>query len=90
MEDLPNKILLRIANTPPVGFRPLLGHVDKRFGRLVGRDKIHIRYFVLSVELVKRARENGCPWGFDTCAWAAGGGHLKVLKWARENGYPEN
>ena len=29
------------------------------------------------------ARENAA-----TCAWAAEGGHLEVLKWARENGCP--
>ena len=90
MEDLPDEILLQIANILPKDFRPLLGHINKRFDRLVGRDKIHIRYFVLSVELVKWARAAGCPWNRWTCAWAVEGGHLEVLKWARENGCPEN
>jgi len=36
--------------------------------------------------VLKRARENGCPWDTMTCALAAEGGHLDVLRWARENG----
>ena len=56
------------------------------------------------LEIVKWARENGCPWeearearaGFAvlgprinyTCAWTARRGHLEVLKWVRENGCP--
>jgi hypothetical protein len=38
--------------------------------------------------VLKWARENGCPWNEDTCAYAAKGGHLEVLKWARANGCP--
>ena len=30
--------------------------------------------------------ENGCKWNSDTCYYAALGGHLEVLKWARDNG----
>jgi hypothetical protein len=37
------------------------------------------------LEILKWARENGCPWNELTCASAARGGHLTVLKWAREN-----
>ena len=33
-------------------------------------------------------RDNGCPWDRWTCANAAGGGHLEVLKWARANNCP--
>ena len=40
------------------------------------------------LEVLKWARENGCPWDEVTCAYAAKGGHLDVLKWARENGCP--
>jgi len=40
------------------------------------------------LEVLKWARENGCPWDERTCANAAEGGHLEVLKWARENGCP--
>jgi hypothetical protein len=32
------------------------------------------------------ARANGCDWGWETCAAAAGGGHLELLQWARANG----
>ena len=38
--------------------------------------------------MLKWARENKCPWNFDTCFWVAKRGHLEVLKWARENGCP--
>ena len=31
-------------------------------------------------------RERECPWEFRTSSGAAGGGHLEVLKWMRENG----
>ncbi|CAB9528076.1 ankyrin repeat protein [Seminavis robusta] len=40
------------------------------------------------LEILKWARENGCPWDWRTCRRAAGYGHLEVLKWARENGCP--
>ena len=35
--------------------------------------------------ILQQAIENGCRWGFTTCANAASGGHLDVLKWAREH-----
>eukprot|EP01044_Picomonas_judraskeda_P046825 COSAG03_NODE_26324_length_260_cov_0.515528_1_plen_47_part_01 len=28
----------------------------------------------------------GCEWDAGTCMYAAGGGHLEVLQWARANG----
>jgi len=34
-----------------------------------------------------RERRN-CPWDEYTCSYAAKGGHLEVLKWARESGCP--
>ena len=34
------------------------------------------------------ARENDCPWDWRTCAHAAKGGHLEVLKWLRANDCP--
>ena len=40
------------------------------------------------LEILKWARENGCPWDKCTCTYAASNGHLEVLKWARENGCP--
>jgi hypothetical protein len=40
------------------------------------------------LEVLKWARENGCPWDEQTCSSAATGGHLEVLKWARANGCP--
>jgi hypothetical protein len=41
------------------------------------------------LEVLKWARENGCPWDELTCAWAAKSGHIEVLKWARANGCPD-
>src|ERR1700688_2361817 len=40
--------------------------------------------------ILKWARENGCPWDEVTCAYAALNGHLDILKWARENECPWN
>jgi hypothetical protein len=40
------------------------------------------------LEVLRWAREKGCPWNKWTCAAAARGGHLDVLKWARERGCP--
>jgi hypothetical protein len=37
-------------------------------------------------EILKWARENGCPWDEWTCSYAAKGGHFEILKWLRENG----
>src|SRR5574341_1156984 len=30
--------------------------------------------------------EHGCPWNHRVCAVALGGGHMDVLRWAREHG----
>ena len=38
--------------------------------------------------MLKWARDNGCPWNWETCTRAAQGGRLEVLKWARESGCP--
>ena len=38
------------------------------------------------LEVLKWARQNGCPWGKGTCQAAAKGGHLEVLQWLRRNG----
>ena len=40
------------------------------------------------LEVLKWARENGCPWDSFTCSYAALNGHLEVLRWAKENGCP--
>jgi hypothetical protein len=40
------------------------------------------------LEVLKWARENGCPWDELTCANAAERGHLGMLQWARANGCP--
>jgi len=35
------------------------------------------------LEVLRWARARDCPWDERTCAWAAKGGHLDVLKWLR-------
>jgi len=40
------------------------------------------------LNILKWAKENGCPWDSWTCANAAYGGHFELLKYARENGCP--
>ena len=42
------------------------------------------------LDVLKYARENGCPWNEETCEEAARGGHLDVLKYLHENGCPWN
>jgi hypothetical protein len=32
------------------------------------------------LEVLQWARAKGCPWGAETCAYAAEGGHLEVLQ----------
>ena len=50
--------------------------------------KMILAEFVGSVDRLKFAREEGCPWNALTCAAIAKGGDLKVLKYARANGCP--
>lgn len=38
--------------------------------------------------MLKWARENGAPWGTNTCPEAAGRGDLILLRWCREQGCP--
>ncbi|AGO83378.2 Ankyrin repeat domain containing protein [Pandoravirus salinus] len=42
------------------------------------------------LNVIKWARNNGCPWSRSTCASAAYGGRLDLVKWARKNGCPWN
>ena len=44
--------------------------------------------FVGSIQMLKWAKEEGCPWNERTCATIALGGHLVVLKWARDHKCP--
>ena len=39
------------------------------------------------LELLRWARENGCPWNADTCGTRRAAGS-DLLRWARENGCP--
>ena len=88
MEYLPDELLAQIGKILPEGFQSLLRHVNSRFRRLVDGSKMNIRYFVSSAELIRWAKENGCPWDSYTCSQAAEGGHLEVLRWIRTNDCP--
>ena len=45
-----------------------------------GMRHVRTRRRAATLEVLQWARENGCPWDVDTCAFAAGGGHLEVLE----------
>jgi hypothetical protein len=38
--------------------------------------------------VLKYLHENGCPWDWDTCCYAARNGHLPALQYLHENGCP--
>jgi hypothetical protein len=38
------------------------------------------------LDILRLAREHGCPMNDETCKWAAIGGHVEVLQWARAQG----
>jgi hypothetical protein len=40
------------------------------------------------LDVLQWARANGCPWGKETCTYAAEAGQFEVLKWLRSNGCP--
>ena len=40
------------------------------------------------LDVLRWARENGCPWDNETTHQAVRGGHRKVFQWARQNGCP--
>ena len=63
-------------------------HVRARKRMSLGREDVRVRGDEGHLEVLKYARENGCPWDETTCAAAAKNGHLETLKWARENGAP--
>ena len=56
-------------------------------GLATGARRVSIRSFVQSLSQFVWAIANGCPWQTtSTCAVIARGGHLEVLRWAREHG----
>jgi hypothetical protein len=40
------------------------------------------------LEVLKWARDNGCPWDEETCSEAVESGHLEILKYLRSQGCP--
>jgi len=49
---------------------------------------LRVEDFVGSVERLAWAKEKGCPWDVNGCAYDALGGNLEVLKWAWERRCP--
>lgn len=42
------------------------------------------------LDTLKWLRKHGCPWDFNTCAFAAGNGHIEILEWLIIEGCPWN
>ena len=42
------------------------------------------------LDMLRWAREHGCPWDEETLNAAAAGGHVEVLSWAHEHGCPSS
>ena len=43
-----------------------------------------------NLPFLRLLRREGCPWGEETCQYAAEGGQLEMLKWLRSEGCPWN
>src|SRR5208282_5264807 len=88
MELLPLELIPGILARLSASWRALARSVCKAWAAATD-DRILARTDVLiTAPLAEWARANGCPWGSETCASAARGGHLAVLQWARANGCP--
>ena len=98
VHDAPPEMLMHVLDKLPPEDRAMLSRADRACRASVevsglslagGKSKpFLIKAFTATVERLRWARANGCPWNKVTCAAAAEGGHLEVLKWARENGCP--
>ena len=73
----------------PPSDRGIVRHLNKHSSSSMWVDvTISVDRVVVTCPLLKWARSQGCPWDDQTCANAAGGGHLQVLQWARSQGCP--
>ncbi len=96
LEVLPNEILCQIFEYLPVMWRIVCRSVCQRWRHLLLTMPIKRFWFHFAVEaaggghleVLKWARNQGCPWNARTCANAAEKGHLEVLQWARSQGCP--
>ena len=88
--NLPDDVLLfHVIQKLGPSDRAVLSRVDRRTRGLVDlTDPPLLSDFFNSLTRFRWARENGCPWDESTCAAAAKGGHLEMLKWAREQDPP--
>jgi hypothetical protein len=101
LEDLPEDVLMVLVGTLYIVSKVsivVFTRVNKLCYRITSRCAIEYRIsrslkcheiaIEGSLEVLKWARSEGCPWDSNTCSWAAENGHLEVLKWARSEGCP--
>jgi hypothetical protein len=86
IQKIPKDIMSNYVLSYLGSYSGILLYVDKNTKESVKNkvNKLEIKDFVYSSELIKWARENGCPWNEDTYSSAAKNGHLEVLKWLRD------
>lgn len=81
MLDLPIEIQEKILKAVPDNNKAILKTVCKQWcgisTRMAFTNKMTSEFYTSSVELLKWARNNGCPWNQEICASAARGGHLE-------------
>ena len=82
---LPPTDLAMVARVGPASRAAVMSSVLLSAGLNVGLP-FKLEEFVRSAERLAWARANDCPWVAATCALAAAGGRLDVLRWAREHG----
>jgi len=72
------------ARVGPASLAAVVASVLPRAGGANGGLPLQLEEFCGSVERLAWAKANGCPWVARVCALAASGGHLQVLRRARE------
>ena len=92
------EMLRHVLDKLPPEDRAMVSFVDRACRASVGasglplaggvRSPFVAKAFTATVERLRWARANGCPWDPRTWWEVAKGGHLEVLKWGRENGCP--
>lgn len=92
MNALCSELILAILNQSCLkDAKGLLRCVCREWRDLIQTTTTHPRVGVMSVSLIKWARDNGLLWDSTIYYNAARGGHLKVLEWVYANGcvFPE-
>jgi hypothetical protein len=93
---LPNEILLHIfvfsCNRLS---RTMLFFTNKKYQKMIGKKKIQKKHSICldvaikgSLNILKWAQYNNCPWNSFVCRYAIEYNHFDILKWATNNGCP--